>query len=106
MDWFFIGHHHHHYAYLSNCFTHYYRDYRYAPTYYHVTVNNFVTHSDPIDHHRSDWSWGRRDRSGGTWARGDGRRPTGNAAAVSYTNRDRGFFFNRGHAPDRDRFGR
>ncbi len=89
MHWFYFGHHHHHYTYLSHCFTRYYRDYHYAPTYYNVTVNNFVRYSDPVDHHRGDWSWGRGDRT-----RGDYR--------GRYADRDRGFLFNR-HRPE-DRF--
>jgi hypothetical protein len=95
MDWFYVGHHHNHYAYLSNCFRGYYRDYRYAPTYYNVTVSNFVRRSDPIDQHRGDWSRGR----------GHGRadRAVGGASA-RYAGRDSGFLFNR-YRPE-DRLGR
>ena len=85
VNWFYFGHHYHHYVYLSNCFTHYYSGYRYAPTYYNVTVNNFITRRDRIDR-RGDWSWSRGDRSR---ASGDVR------SASNAGGRDRGIFFNR-----------
>src|SRR5262249_21311593 len=78
MEWFYFGHHHHHYAYLSNCFNHYYSRAPRAATSFNVVVNNFVTRSDPVDHHRGDWSWGRGNHSGAR------------AAQASFTGRDRG----------------
>jgi len=96
VNWFYFGHHYHHYGYLSNCFTHYYTGRRYAPTYYNVTVNNFVTHTDRID----------RQRGGGSWSQGDRSRSRGDVRPASYADRNRGFFFNRYRPEDaKDRFG-
>jgi hypothetical protein len=90
VDWFFIGHHHHHFAHLSNCFTGHFRTSRFPATVFNVTVNNFVTRADPIDHHRGDWSWGR----------GAVQANRGGAPSARYADRDRGSFFNRSRSPD------
>jgi len=89
VHWFYYDHHHNHYPYLANCFGNYYHGRPYVPTYNNVTVNNFVGRSDTVANHRGNWSWGGGGgRSGG---------PGGTAGApVSYSGRDRGFFFNRG----------
>jgi hypothetical protein len=90
VNWFYFGHHYHHYTYLSNCFTHQFVGRRFAPTYVNVTVNNFVTHTDRIDRHRGD----------GSWERGGDRSRGGETRNVNYSNRDRGFFFNRSRSED------
>lgn len=89
MHWFYFGHHHHHYTHLSGSFSRHYYGRRYAPTYYNVTVNNFITRSDRVGRHRGDG-----------WNRGDGSRGRGDARDVRYSGRDRGFFFNRSRAEE------
>jgi len=98
MHWFYYGHHHHHYSHLSNCFSGHYNGRRYAPTHYNATVNNFIARSGRTGTGRGDGSTGRG--GDGSFGRGDGSRATTTARNVSYSGRDRGFFFNRHRAVD------
>ena len=89
LHWFFVGHHHRHYSYLSHWFDRHHQHHPYARDYFHVTVNNWVTYRDRYDRDRGDWSTT------------SGERPSGRDRYGRYTDRDRGFFFNRHRRDER-----
>ncbi len=83
LTWFYWGHHHHHYSHLHHHFHNHLSGHRFVPNNHNIAVNNFVSSSDPVDRHSSNWERGGRASE--------------NSRAVSYAGRDRGFFFNRGN---------